>query len=147
MEDMAAAVEAKEQAHAQELIDLERKLLTDKGNLQKVMKHDTGRYYLEYIGQRCMQHVIREVFPAWQLKPPPVATFRQRKTYRLQQTALICRIIPSNIFHIRSQRCSHEGELEAATFSYPSAQLNDHAPATAADGLSLPDLTGPRARD
>lgn len=38
MEDMAAAVEAKEQAHSQELIDLERKLLTDKGNLQKVMK-------------------------------------------------------------------------------------------------------------
>lgn len=37
MEDMAAAVEAKEQAHAQEMIDLERKLLTDKGNLQKVM--------------------------------------------------------------------------------------------------------------
>eukprot|EP00903_Cladosiphon_okamuranus_P009004 g8613.t1 len=35
MEDMAAAVEAKEQAHAQEMIDLERKLLTDKGNLQK----------------------------------------------------------------------------------------------------------------
>ncbi|CAM9681580.1 unnamed protein product [Pylaiella littoralis] len=35
MEDMAAAVEAKAQAHAQEMIDLERKLLTDKGNLQK----------------------------------------------------------------------------------------------------------------
>lgn len=39
MEDMAAAVEAKEQAHAQEMIDLERKLLTDKGNLQKVIRH------------------------------------------------------------------------------------------------------------
>lgn len=37
MEDMAAAVEAKEQAHAQEMIDLERKLLTDKGNMQKVL--------------------------------------------------------------------------------------------------------------
>lgn len=36
MEDMAAAVEAKAQAHTQEMIDLERKLLTDKGNLQKV---------------------------------------------------------------------------------------------------------------
>ncbi|CBN75068.1 sideroflexin 2 [Ectocarpus siliculosus] len=35
MEDMAAAVKAKEQAHAQEMIDLERKLLTDKCNLQK----------------------------------------------------------------------------------------------------------------
>lgn len=44
MEDMAAAVEAKEQAHAQEMIDLERKLLTDKGNLQKViqMYNDTS---------------------------------------------------------------------------------------------------------
>lgn len=38
MEDMAATVEAKGQAHAQEMIDLERKLLTDKGNLQKVMR-------------------------------------------------------------------------------------------------------------
>lgn len=38
MEDMAAAIEAKEQAHAQELIDLERKLLIDKGNMQKVNK-------------------------------------------------------------------------------------------------------------
>lgn len=36
MEDMENAVEAKEQAHVQEMIDLERKLLTDKGNLQKV---------------------------------------------------------------------------------------------------------------
>ncbi len=36
MEDSAAAVKEKEQAHAQEMIDLERKLLTDKGNLQKV---------------------------------------------------------------------------------------------------------------
>ncbi|CAM9838370.1 unnamed protein product [Ectocarpus fasciculatus] len=35
MEDMAAAVKAKEQAHEQEMIDLERKLLTDKCNLQK----------------------------------------------------------------------------------------------------------------
>ena len=37
MEDMAATVETKEQVHAQQMIDLERKLLTDKGNLQKVI--------------------------------------------------------------------------------------------------------------
>lgn len=36
MEGMAAAVEAKEQAHVQEMNNLERKFLTDKGNLQKV---------------------------------------------------------------------------------------------------------------
>lgn len=33
---MAAAVEAKERAHAQGMNDLERKFLTEKGNLQKV---------------------------------------------------------------------------------------------------------------
>lgn len=38
MEDMAASVEAKEKAHAQELTDLERKFLTEKGNLQKVRR-------------------------------------------------------------------------------------------------------------
>lgn len=37
MEDMAAAVEAKERAHAQAMNDLERKFLTEKGNLQKVI--------------------------------------------------------------------------------------------------------------
>lgn len=40
---MAAAVEAKEQAHVQEMNDLERKFLTDKGNLQKVPE-ETAQY-------------------------------------------------------------------------------------------------------
>lgn len=39
---MENAVEAKEQAHVQEMIDLERKLLTDKGNLQKVNETRCG---------------------------------------------------------------------------------------------------------
>lgn len=37
--DMTAAVEAKEKAHVQEMNDLERKFLMDKGNLQKVVRH------------------------------------------------------------------------------------------------------------
>lgn len=37
MEDMAAAVEAKERAHVEAMNDLERKFLTEKGNLQKVI--------------------------------------------------------------------------------------------------------------
>lgn len=41
MEDMAAAVEMKEQMHVQAMNDLERKYLTDKANLQKV--GNTGR--------------------------------------------------------------------------------------------------------
>lgn len=36
MEGMEATVEAKEKAHEQEMNDLERKFLTEKGNLQKV---------------------------------------------------------------------------------------------------------------
>lgn len=37
MEDMAATVEAKELVHVQAMNNLERKLLIDKGNMQKVM--------------------------------------------------------------------------------------------------------------
>lgn len=38
MQDMAATVETKENEHVQAMHDLERKFLTDKGNLQKVRK-------------------------------------------------------------------------------------------------------------
>ena len=42
MEDMATEVEAKEQVHAQEINNLERKLLIDKGNMQKVRQGETN---------------------------------------------------------------------------------------------------------
>ena len=43
MEDMATEVEAKEQVHVQEINTLERKLLIDKGNMQKVRQMETRK--------------------------------------------------------------------------------------------------------
>lgn len=40
MEDMATEVEAKEHVHVQEINTLERKLLIDKGNMQKVRQRE-----------------------------------------------------------------------------------------------------------
>lgn len=41
--DMEATLEAKEETHAEELKDLERKFLMDKGEMQKVAKRVVGR--------------------------------------------------------------------------------------------------------
>lgn len=53
MEDMAATVEAKELVHVQAMNNLERKLLIDKGNMQKVSTNTT-------IGILQPQHFLAE---------------------------------------------------------------------------------------
>lgn len=79
MEDTAAAVKEKEQAHAQEMIDLERKLLTDKGNLQKVNQSDRESGGSDrFIGGRLVltQPPFEDVVGMWYQHLTPAIYFR-----------------------------------------------------------------------